>query len=71
MGSLDAKRIGAHWGHEPLAEARIGDWGFWIGDFGFGNNDQSNLQCSIPNPQWVGSWRGAKLAKGEKRPAIC
>jgi hypothetical protein len=29
----------------------IGHWGFWIEDFGFGGNDQSNVQWSIPNPQ--------------------
>jgi hypothetical protein len=46
--------MGAHWGHEPLAEAGIGDWGFWIEDFGFGGNDQSNIKYSIPNPQWAG-----------------
>ena len=24
-------------------------WGFWIDDFGFGDNDQSHIKCSIPN----------------------
>jgi hypothetical protein len=52
------------WDHEPLREAGMGHWGFWIEDFGFGANDQSNIQCSIPNPQWAGSWRGLHLTRG-------
>jgi hypothetical protein len=38
----------------------IGHWGFWIEDFGFGGNDRFNIKCSIPNPQWAGSWEAMR-----------